>query len=282
MCNTVYLDEPSFKKFKGFQENMFHPSLMTMDLYRKIIDECSQYDTFFSIKLNYRGESALHPNLCDMIKYAKEKNVFDIMMNTNGNYDTRLNRSMVEAGLTWISFSLDAITPQTYHKVRVGGDFYVAYSNAIDMCRYADILNVQVSFIKHKQNQEEAEDFVKFWKSTAAHKIVVSDFYNPGELIKNENAFTIKDYNPIDSFCCPQLWQRIVIFNDGRIFPCCHSFAAPEDMYLGNLADTTVKQAWDSDKLRNIRELHAAGNYKNVATCSKCAYPKKPIDRSEQ
>lgn len=108
------------------------------------------------------------------------------------------------------------------------------------------------------------------------NKIVMADFYNPGELIKNDAAFATQQYERLEKFTCPQLWQRIVIWNDGRMYPCCHSFEGAEDMYLGNLRDITIHDAWLSPKLQAIREHHRTGDYSAVATCSKCAYPKQP------
>lgn len=275
MCHTVYIEDPSFKKFK---EQRMHDSLMQFDLFKKAIDEASQYKQFFSVKLNFRGESTLHPQIVDFIKYAKEHGVFDIMLNSNGNHDVRLTEQMIDAGLTWLSISLDAINPKTYDKVRAGGDFYRAYATAIDMCRFVDKANVQVSFVRQKMNHEEEGDFLTFWKKMPVHKIVISDFYNPGELIKNEKQFVVLNYKKSDKFSCPQIWQRILVWNDGQMYPCCQSFEGPDDLKLGNLNDTSIYDAWHSEKMTTIRAFHEAGDYSKIDTCSKCSYPKRKVE----
>lgn len=275
MCHTVYIEDPSFKKFK---EQRMKESLMDFSLFKKAIDEAVQYEHFHSIKLNFRGESTLHEDIVDFIKYAKDKGVFDIMLNTNGNYDVSLTERMIDAGLSWLSISLDAIKPETYKKVRAGGDYYRAYAAALDMCRFADRLNVQVSFVKQKQNYEEENEFVAFWKRTPVHKIVVGDFYNPGQLIKNDSAFVVLNYKSADKFTCPQIWQRLLVWNDGKIFPCCQSFEGNDDLYLGNIGETSLYDAWHSEKMNNIRAIHQSGDYSKIDTCSKCSYPKKPVE----
>ena len=241
------------------------------------IDEATRYDHFHSIKLNYRGESTLHPQIVDYIAYARSKGVFEIMLNTNGNYDVELNQQMVEAGLTWLSISLDAIKPETYACVRAGGNFYRAYAAALDMCRFAEDINCHVSFVKQKLNIDDVDDFLSFWNRMPLKKILVSDVYNPGELMKNDSAFTELNYKRSDKFTCPQLWQRILIFNDGKMFPCCHSFEAPDDLLLGRLQEMSIHKAWHSDKLQDIRRTHKDGDYQNVDTCYRCAYPKQPV-----
>jgi len=274
MCPTVYIDDPSFAKFKEGSG----AAMMPMDMFRKAIDEGKRHGDFSSIKLNYRGESTLHPQIVEMIAYARDAGVIDIMMNTNGNYPHSLNEEMVDAGLTWIAFSLDAIHPATYDVCRRGGNFYTAYSVALDMCRFVDRLHVQVGYVVQRMNKDETEDFVEFWSRMPVHRILVSDAYNSGGLIKNEKAILTKKYSSVDSFCCPQLWQRIVVWNDGRMFPCCHAWNAPEDLFLGNIADTTIKDAWDGEKFSEIRRLHSEGRYLEVGTCVDCPYPKEPFD----
>lgn len=274
MCHTLYIEDPSFGKFK---DNRMDEALLDFDMFKKAIDEAVQYEHFHSIKLNYRGESTLHPQIVDCIRYAKEKGVFDIMLNTNGNYPIELTELMVDAGLTWLSVSLDSIRPETYKKVRAGGNFYRAYATAIDMCRFADRVNCHVSFVKQKANVDEIDQFVEFWDRMPLKKMLISDVYNPGELIKNDSAITVLNYKRSDSFTCPQLWQRILMFNDGRMFPCCHAFEAPDDLYLGNIKDMNIRDAWHSEKLNNLRDIHLKGNYQDIDTCYRCAYPKEPV-----
>ena len=64
MCYTTYMKD----HFKG---------IMKMDLYKKIIDEAAANNTY-SIKLSWRGEPLLNPNLVEMIKYAKKKGIKDV------------------------------------------------------------------------------------------------------------------------------------------------------------------------------------------------------------
>jgi MoaA/NifB/PqqE/SkfB family radical SAM enzyme len=272
MCPTVYIAEPSFKRQSD------SGAFMPPEMFRRAIDEGRRHADFCSVKLNYRGESTLHPKIVEMIAYARDAGVIDIMMNTNGNYPTSLNGEMVDAGLTWIAFSLDAARPETYRRCRAGGDFFTAYSTAIDMCRFVGRLTVQVGFVVQRANAGEVQEFKDFWSRMPVHRILVSDAYNSGGLIPNEEAILTKQYEPIDGFCCPQLWQRLVLWNDGRIFACCHAWDAPEDLHLGNIADTTLKEVWESEKLRALRLAHSGGRWRDVGACVGCPYPKRPVD----
>ena len=66
--------------------------IMNIDLYRKIIDEISIMEVP-SIKLNWRGEPLLHPNIFECIDYAKKKGILEVIINTNATSLTKKNQS---------------------------------------------------------------------------------------------------------------------------------------------------------------------------------------------
>lgn len=272
MCHTVYIKNPSFKAYK--EQDMTR--LMSFETFKRAIDEGIKYKDFSAIKLNFRGESTLHPQIDAFIRYAMERGVLDILLNTNGNYPADLNERLVEAGLSEIALSMDALTPETYKKIRFGGDFYVAMSNVIRMLSYKDRIRVRVSYVHQGANAHETEEFTKFWTKMGVDKILISDVYNPAELMKKD--ISVKKYTRPKRFTCPQLWQRLMVLNNGNVYPCCHSFEEPEDLKLGNIHQTPLVEMWNGVKLGTLREVHCRGEYQKIATCAKCAYPKQPID----
>ena len=272
MCHTVYIKNPSFKAYEA--KDMTR--LMTFETFKAAIDEGLQYKDFSAIKLNFRGESTLHPEIDRFVRYAKDKGVLDVLLNSNGNYPADLNERLVDAGLSEISFSMDAYTADTYRKIRVGGDFYIAMSNVMRMLYHKDKIRVRVSFVHQEANTHEVQAFTEFWTKMGIDKILISDVYNPAELRKKD--VSVKKYKKPESFTCPQLWQRLMVLNNGDVYPCCHAFEEPEDLKLGNIHQTPLVEMWNGAKLGNLRELHTRGEYKKIATCAKCAYPKQPVD----
>ena len=57
--------------------------LMDFDLFKKLIDECSKFNPY-SIRISFRGESFIHPDVFDMIKYAKDSGIKEVSSLTHG------------------------------------------------------------------------------------------------------------------------------------------------------------------------------------------------------
>jgi len=79
-----------------FRQHIITPDkIMEEKLFYKIIDQCSDLGVP-SIKLNWRGEPLLHPKLPEFIKYAKEKGILEVIINTNAvTLDEKLSKKII-------------------------------------------------------------------------------------------------------------------------------------------------------------------------------------------
>ena len=69
-------------------------------------------------------------------------------------------------------------------------------------------------------------------------------------------------------FKCSFPSKQLVIDVDGNILPCC-TFNGRE-MPLGNVADMTLEEAWASERIHGLRELHRAGGWRENPICAHC------------
>lgn len=95
---------------------------MKKGVFKKII---SDFTSPISIGLYGTGESMLHPNFFDFVRYARKRHKLSIItLTTNG---TLLNESsaqnIIDSHIDKISISLDAATPETYVKIRGKNNF---------------------------------------------------------------------------------------------------------------------------------------------------------------
>ncbi len=101
---------------------------MDLNLFKKIMDEVC--DKLLTLDLSGWGEPFSHPNIFEMIEYAKHKGVREVIGNTN---ITSLNDSVIKkilkSKLDTLIFSIDAASESAYQKIRIGSDYNIIHEN---------------------------------------------------------------------------------------------------------------------------------------------------------
>ena len=267
MCSHSF-SSPEFRKSLGS---------MDVELARQIINEGSRKG-MASIKLNWRGEPLLwKDHLVSTIKYAKERGIIEIILNTNGLLlDGDLSREIIMAGLDQIIISVDGDSEETYTKIRKGGDFDKLVGNIEKFLEIRDTLKVskplvRLQLVKMDTNIHEVESFIKRW-SNMVDSITFQDYTNRGEgterLTKDENGL-----RKVGRRACPQIWQRIVVTWDGKVIMCCRDWDSKN--VLGKLdysEGRDLEYFWRGEKLQNIRKLHLENRVNDITACSECSY----------
>ena len=256
MCPNKDLKEED----KGFME---------FDLYKKIIDEAQNFA--FDINLAHRGESFLHPQLIEMIDYAKKKKLF-VRLHTNGSLLTEeASYRIIQSGLDRLSFSLDGFDKETYERIRKGGNFEKTIANILRFLETKKEVQVKkpevvvevIDFV-HKENKNLASaknEFFSVFKNQPLNGLVIKKLHNwAGEIkkIENESLYSI----------CPFPWNALVIYWNGKVLPC------PQDFFgyyvLGNVEDSTLRDIWNNQKMTTLRERLAHRQIDDLETCSDC------------
>lgn len=248
---------------------------MSWETYEKIILEGEKYGCP-SVCPQGTNEPLLTTNLEDHIKFAANHGFIDIMMNSNATLLTEERaRKLLKAGLTRIRFSLDAITEETYSKIRIGADFNKVMSNIEMFLKIRkqegyELPVVGVNFCKMKINEHEANDFIDYWKDKV--DLVAIQNFTPPELQSDYNAFIPTDSefnrNMAENFHCEQPWQRVYIKNNGEVCPCCTFFN--EELSLGNISQNSIFELWNTPKMKNLRQLHKEGRFYENPWCLSC------------
>jgi MoaA/NifB/PqqE/SkfB family radical SAM enzyme len=265
---------------------------LTFKQYKKIVDEGAEYNCP-SITAQGDNEPFLIKNMEEYIYHAHKKGFIDIMTNTNGSPITpKRSQQILDSGLTRLRFSLDAFTDKTYKKVRVGAiDLEKVKKNIFTFLELKEkggykLPIVGVSFCKLKNNQHELEKFKNYWKDKV-DLVSVQTFVPPTQ---NKKAYL--DFYPEDQFYdeenknfrCNQPFQRIQIRNH-EMFPCCYSLVMGDkgtknykNFVLGNINDTSIYDAWNGSKMKELRKIQIKGKFKKNPTCATCVkhtYPTK-------
>jgi radical SAM protein with 4Fe4S-binding SPASM domain len=243
---------------------------MAFDLIKKVIDEAAEYG-LCSFNFAGLGEPTLCPDVFKVIRYAKDKGVVDVNMHTNG---TRLghefNRQLIDSGLDRLIISLDSANKEVYEKIRVGADFERVCAAVEDLIRQRDEKgagrpHVKANFIEMDEaDATEKNRFIAYW-ADKVNRIAVLRYLD----CQTEERLHHKDnYQQDPSFCCPELWRRLVILSDGTAVLC------PRDMkkrhVLGNIREETIVSLWTGEKMQRIREIHRRGKFCELDFCCDC------------
>ena len=232
--------------------------LMPLSMYKDIVSECGRHG-LFTLKFSMRGEPLMHPDIVEMVQFAKDQGVKEVWINTNGGMITeKLAHGLISAGVDWITMSFDGLG-EHYEKVRTPLKYEESLEKLKTLRRVRDklkaktLLNVQTIWSAIKHDPEEYIDLMK--------SIVDRVAYNPD--MNFEDIILVPDPN----FICPRLWQRICITSKGNYLKCPTDFMMKE--IIGTVHDYTVKEAWDVLQ-ENQRKMHLAGRRLESEICRKC------------
>jgi wyosine [tRNA(Phe)-imidazoG37] synthetase (radical SAM superfamily) len=280
-CPHCLLGQSNVKK--AYKE----PS-MKFDLFKKIVDEGNEFNCP-SISIQGWNEPLSMKKIFEYIKYAKDKDFIDIMLNSNGSLlDENKIKKILDSGLTRIRFSMDAATAATYKKVRLEDGFDKIKENITKLMELRDKGNyklpiVGVSFCEIITNTHEKDLFAESW-SNIVDFVSIQTFIPP---VHNEvyNKYYTESQNTNDNipslFKCPQPFERVDI-HDNMVFPCC--YYSSKELKIGDLNKGTIYEAWNSDKAKYIRSVCRSGEYYKIYECDRCVkstFGKLSFDQNE-
>ena len=257
-CIMCFQVDESFSGNKEFMGNM------DLELFKKVIDDAENIG-IQAVTLSGRGEPTLHPRLGDMLDYCKGK-FFDLKMNTNA---TRLNETLmhkiIEAGVTDLVFSVDSYEKDEYERIRVLGKFDEIITNIKKFKeindRYSDSkCATRISGVKIDKKQN-IEEFTKFWNNYVDHVVMV-------EMSERWDTYN----NPIENagvHPCNFLWGEMNVWYDGKCNPCDVDYKS--ELLVGNIKENSIKQIWNGEQYRKLRNLHRSGKRNECFPCDHCS-----------
>lgn len=258
-------------------KGLIHAENMRLERVKLIIDDAVK-NGVCSIKFNYRGEPLLYPHLPEIVAYAKEKGVIEVMINTNATLLTAEKaKRLIDSGLDLLSCSIDATTEKVYDKIRVGGNFYETCKNVVatqvlKRLKKSSTPIVRVQMVEQELNVHQVDDFVDFWREYV-DEISVVDFKDVEG--KDEDATVLPDWY------CSQLWQRLFVLVDGDIVPCCRAIQGKNEklLVLGSVYERkdAIKKVWNGIKMKHLRKIHQNGKSHLIKMCRSCGLRKEVV-----
>lgn len=277
---------------EGFKNNKFKPGMIAPEDFYKLIHDASN-NNVQSVKLNYRGEPSLHPNIAEFVRKAAFEGFIDIMMNTNGNggarRDPEIFRRIVKAGITNLMFSVDACTQEVYTKQRVQGNWNILLNSvrsavlARDMGLCADDCRIRVSAVRTRLNKDQIDSgqFEEFWlDKIGADWASISECYFPAGLQHDWQAATWAQMFPSEFQCADPFRRMVVTWDLEATLPCCQGFT--KGVNGGEVYSRSIVDAWNSPEFIELRSKHRHHTWDYVRMCNACPLTKKIVKEEAQ
>lgn len=233
------------------------------------------------------GEPLLCKELEEYVLKAKELGYTYIYITTNGamaNIDRM--KKLLDAGLNSVKFSINAAKKETYKKVHGKDDYEKVRENIYNLSNYVreqkKDVSIFISFIENELNKNEVEELKREF-SSYVDKIYIFPCANQGggmmELIE-KGIVKRNELKKGSEIPCPMLFNRLHITYEGYLDACCvdtNNYMAVLDLHL-----VTLKEAWYSNEMIELRKQHLEGKIDSIA-CYNCVYNKdikiKPINK---
>lgn len=247
--------------------------IMPWPLFTKIIDEIAETDKTVRVWMVFFGEALIlrktKPSIFDMIAYAKGKGLTDVVLNSNANlldHDSAVG--LINAGLDAIYIGLDAFKPETYAKIRVGGNHEKTVKNVINLLEQKKLLKsktpeIFVQFVEMDINRAEKEDFIKFWSGHGA-AVKIRPKVSWAGMIEAPNLVLGDE----DRWPCYWAMRTMSITDTGKAVTCAVDLDARH--IAGDVNTQTLKEIWNGG-LKELRDLHLSGRYSDLPkNCRDC------------
>lgn len=255
---------------------------MNEKLFRKIVDEMADHLPIKMVPF-FRGEPLMHPQIIELLCYAKSKGIGPIQLASNALLlDEKMQDALIEIGIDYISFSLDTIDPQIYKCSRLMGDLTVSSRNVETMglkCKARkkkglSAPTLQVSTINILEYIPGQKAFIERWLPYVDVVRVYEQHDEKGQLVDPKIRAKLDLFDKREP--CRKVFTDMIIYWDGRMALCNYDW--DEHRNIGNANTMTLQEAWDSDEYEAVRRMHLCSQFDN-GICAECHHWK--IDYTE-
>ena len=280
-CPFCFISDGSFDEMIRQKATDGKPKarMMPTELAEIVIDKCVRAGVP-AIKMNWRGESTLHPDYHRILAYAARAArrgaarcschafgahpaLHDILVNTNANCGDSAVDGLMCA--TKVMVSLDSLTPGIYAVMRRGGRLERAKEVIKELVRRRHP-NLWVRRVLTKLNA--GEPFAQQAKSEFGGSIHVSEHhcFDRNQAERHGEPGCDHDMG-LDRTYCTYPSTRIVVSSTGLCYPCCIDLH--EEMPVGDIKTQGVRSVWNGEPMRRLRDQLRRGVYASKA-CVGC------------
>ncbi len=248
----------------------------------KIIDELGSSGEPIWLALHGAGEPLLHPEIENFVERASRYSNLNVGFLTNGMLLTsEKSKLLLDAGIRWLSVSIDGVNPGLMEKYRVGSNYTRIHNNFTKFVEFVRVKNINVdlhvNMTVQKEMEADIDEFVNYWLQYV-DQVSISPCRPLGS---RKSSLVPKE---IKRTPCYMLFEMMVIYWDGLVGLCCEDWFNSGNM--GSVERTTIHEVWHGRKYRAVRRFHERGEFHRIELCKDCdiwfnKIPQVEIDRNK-
>jgi radical SAM protein with 4Fe4S-binding SPASM domain len=271
-----------------------HQGLMELPAFQKIIGELIAINPNYGkakppIWLHHFGESLVHPQFGDFIRYARTQGIRTRMSINPLMLSEGIGDDLLDADPAELQVSLDGHDDETFERIRgVAGAYEKSKRNLIRFLEKkvarGSAIHMTLAVIDFPMNdrteEENRAEWERHWKSVPG----IDAFLWKGFCSWNGDAPEIVAMNgnwassPHQEFrhhqhrfkvTCDWPWKRIVVAWNGDVLSCCYDYDAK--YVLGNVKTQTLTEIWNGGPMQALRREFASERVTN-SLCTTCEY----------
>ncbi len=242
--------------------------MMKFQEFKKIIDEIGSY--LYDVNLYNFGEPLLNKEIYRMVRYAHEHRICTCISTNLTVLTDESAKALVRSGLDHLILSIDGLTPETYSKYRVGGDFNEVIENLRRVVDWKERLQssspfIEWQFLVFKHNEYEANRVEQFARGLGANGVIIrnASMSTDNRVVNEAKEWLVEGEERGKYYTgglgggklCDWLWHTMVINHDGGVSPCCLVYKKEDD--FGNFLSggCSLWEIWNNTKFQAARRI---------------------------
>ena len=269
------LFEKMLNKIEPYKKNNLEKFWNWLENEKKFkVNEVSENGFYFSVIsrcliLHGFGEPFLDKYLIKRIKLCKEKNIPTYFSCTPATMTVDKAVQAMEAGLSVLKFSLDAMDDESIKSIRgKKANYFESIDKIHELIKIKkergfDTLLVpcMIVFNDDEKTKKLHRNFLNFWKGKDVYAYVKSQD-NRWLFEKNKN---LENKSHYATQYCEFPWTSVTIMAEGNVVPCTQ--ISNNEIVLGNVNENSLEEIWNGKKYQELRNMHITGKFPKGHKC---------------
>jgi MoaA/NifB/PqqE/SkfB family radical SAM enzyme len=248
---------------------------ISRSLFQKCVDQLAELGLEV-LNLQFGGESLLHPDFRDLVKYAIQKRdqgeIGCVGLTDNGMlFDQSIADLFISLKVDWVNFSLDGIG-QVNDSIRLGSKYSVIEKNIkylIEKRGSDRTPTILLNMVDTGKTEDQKLGFYREWVHLVDGIELIPSILPDNTWENQKDISPNLRIAPPPAFCHYPM-DTIIICWDGKVTGCC--FDTKINMILGDATKESIKQIWQGPKFQQLRKAVLTKTFRVDSPCYKCEF----------